>query len=191
MISWSWVWAWQVAVYAYGEETGTAPSVAHRDSLDGKAGISRFIVDIETCRKACQLESDLYTCGVVERGEVDGRGVSACHSKGRDQGIGFRRSCQQAGMPGDKGAFEGLPFGGKLRCAVFVFRKGNECEVFGLHLFIGSGIDQGRIVGDAVELDEEAFLELYKGGRFLAVAPVVFGCSSLASLGSLSLLSAR
>ncbi|WP_152683206.1 hypothetical protein, partial [Parabacteroides goldsteinii] len=39
----------QVAVYADGEKARSAASVAHRDSLDGEAGISRFVVDIEAC----------------------------------------------------------------------------------------------------------------------------------------------
>ena len=159
----------QVAVYAYGEETRTAPSIAHRDSLDGKAGISRFIVDIETCGEACQLEAQLHTGGVIETCQVDRCCVGASHSKGSSQRVALGCCGEQAGMPGGEDRLLGNSFSSKLRITVFALGECDRSEVGRFHGLAVSRVDQCGIVCDTIEFDEEAFFEFQKTGRFLSV----------------------
>ena len=60
-----------------------AVDLAERQLLEGTAS-SQVITHYLKLGSSREAEFDLYACRIVERGEVDGRGAGACHSKGRD-----------------------------------------------------------------------------------------------------------
>ena len=159
----------QVTIHTDGEESRSAPSVAHRDCLDGKAGISRFIVDIETCGEACQLEAQLHTGGVIETCQVDRCCVGASHSKGSSQRVALGCCGEQAGMPGGEDRLLGNSFSSKLRITVFALGECDGGEVCRLDFLIVCRVDECGIVGDTVQFDEESFFEFEQPVRFVAV----------------------